>query len=107
MNQPQTCTWTGRSGNGYTHFIYPISTPFDAVPGNYIFAKETSPNRWTAVYIGQTTNLSERFDYHHKMPCIRREGATHIHAHRNDGGEQARRLEETDLIATYNPPCNR
>ena len=50
--------------------------------------------------------LSERFDSHHKMPCIRLQGATHIHVHQNDDGVAARRLEERDLVDRWNPPCN-
>ena len=48
------CTWTGRSGRTYDYKIYPVGTPFKALPANYVFAKEMAPLRWTAVYIGQT-----------------------------------------------------
>lgn len=105
MTQAPTCQWTGRSGTVYQHSVYPIGQTFDPVPGNYIFAKVVE-GRWNAVYIGQTADLSERFDGHHKMQCIRAHGATHIHARRNNGGERARRVEEKDLIENYNPPCN-
>jgi len=101
-----TITWTGASGKGYTYFIYPIGTEFNAVPGNYIFAKETTPHTYAPIYIGQTGNLSERFDNHHKMPCIKRNGATHIHAHTSSEKEEVRLAEETDLIRKWNPPCN-
>ena len=96
----------GKSGTVYQYEIYPIGHVFPAVAGNYIFAKEAAPGWWSSIYIGQTADLSERFDGHHKMPCIRAHGATHVHAHGNNGGEQARRAEEADLIANYNPPCN-
>ncbi|MDE2744722.1 MAG: hypothetical protein OXI41_01880 [Chloroflexota bacterium] len=102
----QTCKWTGFSGTEYEYYIYEIGQTFDAVPGNYIFARETSPNRFSPIYIGQTGDLSERFDSHHKMPCIRRAGATHIHAHKNSGGQAARLAEERDLIRAWNTPCN-
>jgi hypothetical protein len=98
--------WKGISGQTYTYEIHPIDTSFKGLPGNYIFAKETKPNTWTPVYIGETSNLSERFDDHHKKPCVDRNGATHIHVHVNDAGEAARRAEEQDLIAAYRPPCN-
>ena len=102
----QTIDWPGLSGREYRYYIYPIGTPFNAVPGNYIFAKETSQGRYRPIYIGETEDLSERFDNHHKMPCIRLQGATHIHVHQNDGGVAVRRLEERDLVGKWNPPCN-
>ena len=55
---------------------------------------------------GETEDLSERFDNHHKMPCILFQGATHIHVHQNQNGRAARRLEERDLVDKWNPPCN-
>ena len=102
----QTIDWPGLSGREYRYYIYPIGTSFNAAPGNYIFAKETSAGRYRPIYIGETEDLSERFDNHHKMPCIRLQEATHIHVHRNNGGVAARRLEERDLVDKWNPPCN-
>ncbi len=105
MSDIQTCTWQGASGQRYEYEIYPISTEFNAAPGNYIFAKLSSQNRWFPVYIGQTDNFLERFGNHHAAECIKRNGATHIHAHRNDS-RTARLAEESDLLAAHNPPCN-
>ena len=96
--------WTGTSGKQYTYWYYPLPPTFKAEPGNYIFAKIVN-NHWKAVYIGQTEDLSERFDNHHAAPCIERNGATYIHAHIN--AEKASRLaEERDLIGAYSTPCN-
>ena len=102
----KTIDWAGQSGRQYRYYIYPIGTTFKAVPGNYIFTRETSPGRHRPIYIGETEDLSERFENHHKMPCIRREGATHIHVHQTDGGAAVRRQEEGDLIGKWNPSCN-
>lgn len=104
--ETKSINWTGISGHEYRYFIYPIGTSFEAVPGSYVFAREVSPDRYRPIYIGETENLSERFDSHHKMPCIAREGATHIHVHQNHGGQAARRAEERDLVAHWNPRCN-
>ncbi len=60
-----------------------------------------------AIYIGETGDLSDRFDNHHRMPCIKREGATHICAHKSSDNESIRKAEEDDVIANYNPICNR
>ena len=100
------CTWTGQSGKTYTYWIYDIGTPFKATPANYIFAKETESHKWGAIYIGQTGDLSERFDNHHKMPCIRRYGATHIHTHTSNDDETIRLAEEADLVQYCRPVCN-
>jgi hypothetical protein len=102
----QTVTWQGASGTRYTYYAYPIGTTFLPGPGNYCFAKVGADGRWAALYFGQTGDLSDRFESHHKADCARRRGATHIHAHVNDGGEASRLREEADLIAAYKPPCN-
>ena len=104
MDKP-IINWPGKSGRIYTYYIYPIGSSFRATGGNYIFAKETSPSHWSPVYVGQTVNLGERFDEHHKMFCIRQQGGTHIHVHLNDI-ESVRLGEESDLIEKWNPPCN-
>ena len=106
MAEAATIKWPGKSGTEYTYWIYPIETTFSEVPGNYIFAKETSPRNWSPVYIGQTKNLSDRLSDHEKEKCAKRNGATHIHAHKTDGGEAVRKAEEKDLITRWKPPCN-
>ena len=106
MSHAPTINWRGRSGREYAYHIYPIGTEFKSAPGNYVFAKQTRPNTFQPIYIGETEDLSQRFDNHHKMPCIRRNGATHITVHANYNGEQARKAEEADLIANYRPICN-
>lgn len=104
--QVATIHWAGISGKTYQYWIYPIGTDLSETPGNYVFAKEISPNRWTPVYIGETADLSERFDNHHKMPCIKRNGATHIHAHKSPENRTVRLAEETDLVNKWHPVCN-
>ncbi len=98
--------WPGKAGRFYTYQIYKLPHNFKALPGNYIFAKETRPTRWIPIYIGESTDLSEPFDQHHAMPCIQEYLATHIHAHANIEGLAARQAEEQDLIARWEPPCN-
>jgi hypothetical protein len=101
--------WPGVSGKKYKYWIYPIGEPFIAEPGNYIFAKETSPRKWTAVYVGETDNLGRRLnnpDSHEKMPCIRNYGGTHIHAHKSSDSGVTRRNEESDIRDNWNPKCN-
>ena len=106
MADTPTINWPGKSGKKYLYWIYEIGTSFTAKPGNYIFAKQTKPNTWSPIYIGQTSDLSERLENHNEMPCIKRNGDTHIHAHTNSGGEEARLTEESDLISEWSPVCN-
>ena len=70
-----------------------------------MFAKAT-PNGFEAIYVGETQDLSEGFDSHHKAICIRQHGATHIAAVVNRGGAAARRAQGQDIKNFYNPACN-
>ena len=98
--------WEGKSGEKYGYWIYKLSTTFKDEPGNYIYAKETSANRWTPIYNGQTSSLQDRLANHEKESCAKRNGATHIHAHLTPGSETNRTSEEYDLIAKWKPICN-
>ena len=106
MADQGTITWPGESGQKYRYWIYDIDTTFNPAPANYIFARKTETGAFAPIYIGQTGDISERFDNHHKMPCIKQHGATHIHVHKSDDDEKIRMAEESDLIAKWNPPCN-
>ncbi len=105
MTTIQTQAWFGQSGTEYAYDVYPVGIGLLKAPGNYIFAKQT-PTGWIPVYIGQTGDLSARFDNHHKMFCIRANEATHIHVHSNYSGELVRKQEESDLVGRYRPACN-
>ena len=100
-------TWTGGSGKKYDFQIYPIGTTFKSLGACYIFAKSTAPNSWQAIYIGETSDLSERFDHHHKSSCITLYGATHICVYTVGMNNYIRRYSvERDLLANIRPPCN-
>ena len=101
-----TIKWPGRSGQAYTYHIYLIGTTLKKAPGNYIFAKKNNAGQWIPIYAGETEDLSQRFNNHHKMACIKAEGATHIHARLSSAVAEARRAEERDIIAKYSPACN-
>ncbi len=99
------CTWMGASGKEYLYDIYPINTDWNDVSGNYIFAKEPSPHKWQAVYIGETESFKDRLPTHNELPCIKRNGGTHVHTHTNSNS-RARLDEEKDLLANNTTPCN-
>ncbi len=105
MGKVADIDWEGISGRKYRYHIYPISDSHGAVPANYVFAKKVSGG-YTPVYVGETGNISDRFDSHHKMPCIKRHGATHLTTHESSNDVKVRRLEEQDIIKKQNPPCN-
>lgn len=106
MNVP-TCNWPGASRATYTYGIYKMDGDWNLVPGNYIFAKETSPGVWEALYVGQTESFRARITPNHEeWERAIRLGATHIHARVNQAGKTARLEEESDLIRSLNPPLN-
>lgn len=106
MADEPTILWHGKSGKEYKYWIYPMGTTFNDKKGaNYIFAKEITKGNHKPIYIGETGDLSVRFDFHHKMPCIKENRATHIHVHLNTN-ESNRLAEESDLVQKWNPICN-
>ena len=102
-----TVSWPGASGREYKYWVSPMNSTFKDEPGNYIFARESSPGQWKPIYIGETSSLMDRLSSHEKLPCANRHGATAIHAHTSSGDAQARRAEESDLLAKWDPPCNK
>jgi excinuclease UvrABC nuclease subunit len=105
MYAPPQINWPGRSGLKYLYWIYPIETAFNDAPGNYVFARQSSPGKWSPVYIGQSKNVAQRLSSHEKEECAKRNGATHIHVH-STPTEADRLSEELDLISRWKPPCN-
>ena len=106
MTDERTMMWSGISGKEYKYWIVSIGASFKPVAGNYIFAKETSPNTWAPIYVGETDNLERRLSDHDKLPCVRRYGATHIHSHTSVDDNASRRKEEADIRDKWNPPYN-
>jgi hypothetical protein len=108
FSQP-TIGFKGISGQAYTFNVHSWGTPLKSIGGIYVVTR-AKPNlqggrTHDVLYVGQTGDLSERFDAHHKADSFRRHGATDICA-RVEQSERARLNIEADLIAAYNPPCN-
>jgi len=101
-----TCRWKGASDKEYIYIINSIKdSALDDVPGNYIFARESEPNKWEALYIGETESFKDLIPNHNELTCIRRNKCTHVHTHTNLTN-QARLAEEKDLLANHTTPCN-
>ena len=99
----------GASGMRYTFYVFPLNTQFKPSGGVYAVTRAINKpgggQTHHIVYIGQTGDLSERFDAHHKVDCFLKQGSTHLCA-MVDQSEKSRLAIEADLIAAYNPPCN-
>lgn len=108
MSKYGTVTFTGASGSKYEFDAYPISTEFNSGGAIYFITKRTVSNgkaSHTRIYVGQTKDISERFDDHHKQDCFDKHGANCICVH-GDSNESSRLKKESDLIENYDPPCN-
>ena len=88
MADEGTINWVGNSGKKYQYWIYKIGMSFTSAPANYVFARKTEQEKFSAIYIGQTSDISERFDNHEKMPCITRNKATHVCVHKSSESEK-------------------
>ncbi len=98
--------WTGRSGQKYRYTVYMYGTVFGPGPANYIFARETRPGQFQALYVGQTDDLSEPFDDPLAVECLKQGRVTHVHVRHAVNRDEVRRAERSDLISVFTPPCN-
>ena len=98
MQNPQSVTWRGASGDGYTYWVYQIPVAFvTGVEGNYVYSKLEN-NVWVPLYIGQgDLGVRANIEKHHQSQCLKSKGATHVHVHTNER-EADRTAEECDLL---------
>jgi hypothetical protein len=101
--------WPGASGKSYRYWFVENSTQagLKSEGGNYAFVKQRPDRSFIPSYFGESGNLSDRVPGHPSWVEAKQLGATHIMAHTTPAGEQARRDEEQDLIAHWNPPLNK
>ena len=95
----------GASGQVYLYQECDLYGVWNPVPGNYAFLDNSN----VVDYLGQTNDLSKRKPgpTHETWALAQRFGATKVVARVNTGGEAARKAEEADLIAAYDPPANK
>lgn len=109
MAKLATITFKGKSGNKYTFNVYSFDTDFKAIGAVYFVTERTEKadgtGSHTRIYVGQTGDLSERIDNHHKQDCFEENDANCICVH-SESNEDKRLEIEADLIDNYNPPCN-
>lgn len=111
-----TITIKGMSGTSYIFNVYGFSRfsdlkdAFKSIPALYAFTRRfpNSASSYThdLVYVGETDDLSTRFDNHHKQDCIVKSNANCICIHSFQGTELERLAAETDILNSFDLPCN-
>jgi hypothetical protein len=109
MSKITDLTVSGRGNSLYQFTAYTLDTTFRAVGAVYMFTIRTLDNSGSGshdvVYIGQTGDLSTRFEDHHKASCITRKGANCICIYL-ESSQETRCAIERELLANYDHPCN-
>jgi hypothetical protein len=100
-----TVTLTGKTGTDYTLFLYPLEQGFQPAAGFYAVLREEGEDL-TVLYVEATAGLDQRIDEHPKRECMRHFGANRI-AVRVEPDRRKRLEAWNDLVATFDPPCNR
>jgi predicted GIY-YIG superfamily endonuclease len=109
MAKISDATFTGQSGTQYSFHVYPIDQEFKSVGAVYAVTRRyKNPNAGYSheiIYVGETSDLSTRFESHHKASCFTRHNANCICTHREDD-EDSRLTIEDDLVKQHDPACN-
>lgn len=106
MSKITDLTFTGQDGKKYKFQVYPKNTTFRAIPALYAFlGRRITDGKYFVLYIGQTSDLSKRFDNHHKWDEATWNGFKYIGV---CTGVTLLDLDddEKNLIAYYRPRCN-
>ena len=99
---------SGISGTPKPFNVYSLDTNFNEIPAVYVITNRHKSNdkySHTFIYFGQTDNLKERLENHHKQNCFDVHNANAICIHQ-ESSEKKRLTIESDLIKAKNPPCN-
>ncbi len=100
---------TGASLTKYDFDVDPGGKNLPAVAGVYYVSARTEKEEGgylhNYIYIGESENVAERFNGHHKEDCFTQHNANCVNVHPDDDN-QSRLDKEADLVAAYNPPCN-
>ncbi|NBN78660.1 hypothetical protein GWI72_10320 [Microvirga tunisiensis] len=111
-------TLTGITGTEYRFTVHEIGTEFLNVAGVYAFCAKAPARglmdelfpRYVPLYVGESMDLGHRLhtnlNNHHRLTDAKARGATHVAVMHTATVDQRMRVER-DLIAAYNPPCNR
>ena len=88
----------------FTGETYNFNGPWKATPGVYGIMNSDRQ----MIYIGETNDFQRRMAEHHADTehCMHQYGPALVRAEVIEGGEPARKLRESTLIAEYGPVCN-
>jgi hypothetical protein len=102
-------TFDGKSGKAYRFTVYPLRTKIRKIAGLFIIANrshdESSCQQHQALYVGQTEDLSQPFERHHRAEEFKRHGANCVCLHA-DESPRSRVEKKRDLVAAMRPVCN-
>lgn len=108
-------TLQGASGKSYLFNLYGYSNfdqlknAFKSLPAIYVFSQRYLNGDYYShhlIYLGQTSDLSSRYDNHHKENEITANYGNCIWIHVFNGTDSEREAVEKDLLASYDFPCN-
>jgi hypothetical protein len=109
MPKISAVTIKGKSGNEYAFDVWALDQAFNPVAAVYAVTRRYQNAALTyshdVIYIGETEDLSTRFNGHHNADCFKKHKANCICTHR-DGDSDSRLEKEDDLIQLHNPVCN-
>lgn len=100
----------GASGSSYEFTAYPGDTLFNAVGAIYVVTERTPKQDGGALhrllYVGETGDLSSRFDSHHKQGCFDARGANCICVLTRSNEHHRLEIESDILNNGDSWPCN-
>lgn len=109
MARVSTVTFHGKSGAEYLFEVWHLDQTFNEVGAVYAVTRRylnaEGNYSYYIIYVGETGDLSTRFENHHKADCFTEHKANCICTHR-ENDEDKRLAVEDDLIRHPNPPCN-
>lgn len=115
-NIGKTTTIKGESGKEYQFQLYTFDTfediksAWNSIPALYLFTRRELSNGayyHTYLYLGETGDLSTRFQNHHKESEIMSHGSNCIGIYSHVPADEPGRLNlERDLLLANKFPCN-
>jgi hypothetical protein len=104
-HEQPTLSIRGDSGAEYNFTLYPWRQPFSPFGAVYAVLRHDGTSQYSILYLGETADMDQRFDDHHKQRCFDRRGHTHIGV-LPEPAPARRQAIAAELIRIHNPPCN-
>lgn len=102
-------TFDGKSGQAYRFRVYPWGAKLRPLSGLYIVANRCRDGagkyQHIPLYVGETEDLSQPLQQHHKAAELERQDANSI-CLQSDGSEESRVRKQQDLVTALRPVCN-